>query len=426
MRFSLLVLAFALLATSIQAQTQDAPVAAPLTLAEAIRQAESANPAIRAQEARLAAAEGLRSEAASLLFNNPELTVEQARRRTPGEGSISERAIGIAQPFETGGQQGHRRTAAAANLESVRAEVAATRAQVRADAALRFHGVLVAQRRVQIEQRSLSLFETSAGAVEQRRRAGEDTRLDANVALIEAERARNALFLAREQLLEARAELATVLALPPVQMPEVVGEIPAAAAQLPTLPYDLNQLLLAVQSLPKFRALEARQNFAQARLAVERASRSPDVTVGLTTGREGSSAARERVTMLSLTVPLPIFKRNSAAIGQALTDLTQVEIERASAIRDGEALVRKLWLRLASQQERVQRLQRAMLPASTDNQQLTVRSRAAGQIGVLDQILVNRQALDAEREVNDALGDLYATRIELERAAGWSQEGIAR
>jgi outer membrane protein, heavy metal efflux system len=130
--------------------------------------------------------------------------------------------------------------------------------------------------------------------------------------------------------------------------------------------------------------------------------------------------------MLSLTVPLPIFKRNSAAIGQALTDLTQVEIERASAIRDGEALVRKLWLRLASQQERVQRLQRAMLPASTDNQQLTVRSRAAGQIGVLDQILVNRQALDAEREVNDALGDLYATRIELERAAGWSQEGIAR
>jgi cobalt-zinc-cadmium efflux system outer membrane protein len=41
-------------------------------------------------------------------------------------------------------------------------------------------------------------------------------------------------------------------------------------------------------------------------------------------------------------------------------------------------------------------------------------------------LLVNRQALDAERELIDALADFHNTRIELEQAAGWPQEGPAR
>ena len=53
----------------------------------------------------------------------------------------------------------------------------------------------------------------------------------------------------------------------------------------------------------------------------------------------------------------------------------------------------------------MQRLQQAMLAASADNQQLAAKSRQAGQIGLLDQLLVNRQAIDAERDLNDALAD---------------------
>ena len=109
------------------------------------------------------------------------------------------------------------------------------------------------------------------------------------------------------------------------------------------------------------------------------------------------------VTTLSVSVPLPLFKRNDAAIGQALSDATQAEIERTTAARDVQAQVRRLWSRLDSQRERVQRLQRTVMPASADNQQLAAKSRQAGQIGLLDQLLVNRQALDAERELNDAL-----------------------
>lgn len=222
-------------------------------------------------------------------------------------------------------------------------------------------------------------------------------------------------------MLNARAELAALLQLPASQLPEAAGDLADAIPH----PYTAEELERSVLTLPRVRALGARESAARARLGLEHANRSPDVRLGLNVGREGPSAARERVTTLSVTVPLPIFRRNAAAIGQAQAEATAAEVERLAGTRDAEAQVRRLWLRLSSQADRVQRLQRAMLPAALDNQQLAARSRQAGQIGLLDQLVVNRQALDAERELNDALADLQATRIELERAAGWPHQGTA-
>ena len=425
MRFPILALAFVLAAGTTPAIAQAPNSTAPLTLAEAMRLAETTHPNVRAREAQLAAAEGIRREASGLLFNNPELSTERTRRRADvPAGTSIDWGVGVSQPFETGGQQALRREASAAGLEALRAEIDEARRQARFDAATRFLAVLAAQRKVQLEQRSVDLFDGSAQAVAKRRAAGEDTRLDANVALVEAERARNVLALAGERLAEARSELATAVRLPPSALPEVTGEPGLLAGNTPS--YSLDQLLASARAQPKQLARALREAAARARLGVERANRYPDVKVGLHVGREGPGDARERLTTLSISVPLPIFKRNDAAIGQALTDVAQAEIERASTVRDSQALVRQLWNRLTSQRARIQRLQRVMVPASADNQQLSVKSRQAGQIGLLEQLIVNRQALDAERELNDLLADLQITRIELEHAAGWPLEGSTR
>lgn len=422
MRFPVVALACWLVACVGPVGAQTAASPAPLTLAEAMRLAESAHPLVRSREAQLAAAEGARRDASSLLFNNPSLSAQRARRRTAlPQDAANEWAVGFEQPIETGGQQSRRREAAAATLDALRSEIEAARRQARAEAALRFHAVLAAQRRVQLEQRSLTLFEGTAGAVGKRLAAGEDTRLDANVALIEAERARNALASAREQLLDARTDLGATLQLPPSALPDVAGDLAEPSANPSS--YDVDRLVESARSQPDQRALDARVEAAKARVGLERAARSPDVTVGINVGREGASAARERVTALTLSMPLPLFRRNEAAIGQAMSEANVADIERAGGAREAESKVRRLWARLASQRERVQRLQSAVASASADNQRLALRSRAAGQIGLLDQLLVNRQSLDAERELNDALAEYHATRIELEHAAGWSQEG---
>lgn len=422
MRFPFLALAcvLAALAFPATAQTADPP---ELTLDEAMRLAEAAHPSVRLRQAELAAANAARRDAATLLAHNPELSTEGTRRRLNNPvGRATEWSIGIAQPFETGGQQSRRRQAAAAGLQAAQADIDVARRDVRAEAALRFHAVLAAQRQVQLEQRSFELFANSADTVERRRSAGEDTRLDSNVALIESERSRNALAQARERLLDARSELGTVLQLAPHALPSVQGELATVAGD--GLPYSLDDLLAAARGLPARTALAAREAQARAQVQVERGSRYPDVTVGLNVGREGFADGRERVTMLTLSVPLPLFKRNEAAIGRATSDATQAEIERSAALRDSEAQVHRLWSRLSSQRLRVLRLEQAMLSASADNQQLAARSRRAGQIGALDQLLINRQALDAERDFNDALAAFHATRIEMEHAAGWPQQGV--
>ncbi|MCW5642408.1 MAG: TolC family protein [Rhodoferax sp.] len=424
MRFPLLALAFVLAASTPFTHAQTDPGLLPLTLSEALRLAES-HPSVRARQAQMAAAEGRSREAASLLFKNPELGLDRTRRRgaTP-DGRANEWGVGIAQSIETGGQQARRREAASASLAALRAEIDDARRLARADAALRFNAVLAAQRRVLIEQRSVALFDGTSQAIAKRRAAGEDTRLDANVALIEVERARNALAVSRERLRDARVELASALSLPPSSVPGVVGDL--AMPQDGGLPYGPDQLLASAQALPKLRALSAQEQAARARVGVEQGNRNPDVTIGLRVGRDGPASGRESVTTLSLSVPLPLFQRNDAAIGQALSDVQQAEIERTSTTRDVLAQIRQLWFRLDSQRQRLQRLRQAMVAAALDNQQLAEKSRQAGQIGLLDQLLVNRQALDAERDLNEALAEFHMTRIELENAAGWSQEGFTQ
>jgi len=394
----------------------------PLTLPEALALVDSANPALKAKQAQLAAAEGAQTDANALLSSNPQLSVDQTRRSVPqaGLGTETRRewSAGISQTLEIAGQRGHRRDAAAAALSALRSEIEDARRAARTAASERFHRVLALQQRVALEAEAGKLFDETAAAIQKRRAAGEDTKLDANIATVEAERARNQLALAQEQLLDARAELAATLQLPPGSLPQAVGEM-----ALPRDKLTLGELMASVEAQPKLRALQDRESSATAKLRLEQAGVYPDVTVGLNIGREGPNDSRERLTTVTVSVPLPLFKRNAGGIGQARSDLSQVQIERETTLRDARATVSSLWLKLTSLESRVLRLQGSMLPALADNQQLSLKSQRAGQIGLLELIVVSRQALDARRDLNDALADYHATRHALEAAAGLALEG---
>ena len=404
-----------------ESSVTDSVAAQRLTLGEALSLAESANPTLRAKQAQMAAAEGVQTDANALLFNNPQLSTDLTRRSVPQGGQGNERrqewSAGLSQTLEIAGQRGYRREAADAALAALRAEIADARRTARATASERFYRVLSLQQRVVLEDQALKLFEGTATAIQKRRAAGEDTKLDANIATVEAERARNQLAIAQEQLLAARSELSATIQLPPSSLPEVVGELTMTPRR-----FSLAELLAAVDAQPRLRALVERENSATSKLKLEQASTYPDVTVGVNVGREGPGTARERLTTLTVSVPLPLFKRNATGIGQARSELSQVQIERQTTLRDTRANVNALWLRLDSLEARVRRLQESMLPSLVDNQQLSVKSQQAGQIGLLELIVVNRQALDARRDLNDALAEYQATRLELELAAGWSTD----
>lgn len=389
-----------------------------LTLAQAIATAEQSNPALRSKQAEISAADGARADASALFDSNPELSAARTRRSVDEIGTGSARwnewSTGLSQRIEIAGQRGYRRSVAERARAALDAEIADTRLRVRAEATERFYRVLALQQRVALERQAQRLFDDTAAAVQKRRQAGEDTRLDANVASVEAERARNQLAIAEEQLLDARSDLAATLQLAPDALPQVSGDLVPSSPE-----YRLSDLVQAVDAQPRVRALVERESSADARLKLEKARRYPDITVGASVGREGPSIARERLTTLTLSVPLPLFKRNQLGIGQAATEFNQVQIERQTTQRDVHAAVTALWAKLQSLDARVRRLRESVLPALDDNQNLSIKSRNAGQIGLLELIVVNRQAVDARRDLIDALTEYHTTRAALELAAGW-------
>ena len=388
-----------------------------LTLRDALRLVEANNPAVLSAKAGLAAAEGQVREAGGFLYNNPELSFEHGRRTAPGDASESrtrESALGISQTLEIAGQQGHRREAARREVESARAEVLGTLARANGEVEQAFYEVLALQSRAASEAEIAKLAEDAARAVGKRVAAGEDSKLDGNLAQVEAERARNQVETLGEGMVTARARLAELLQLPPASLPEVAGDL---TPSMP--PYSLQTLLDAMPRRPHLAALESREQAAVSRLALEKAAAVPDVTVGLTSAREGPPELRERVTTLSVSIPLPFFRRNEAAIGRAMTERDRAQIERRVAIRDAEAQVRSLWQRFQSLDARVKRLSGLVLARLDENLSLSTKAYRAGEIGILQLVVVNRQVLDARRDYLEAVTEWIKTRVALEQAAGW-------
>jgi len=67
-----------------------------------------------------------------------------------------------------------------------------------------------------------------------------------------------------------------------------------------------------------------------------------------------------------------------------------------------------------------------VLPSLQENRRLSAISFRAGEIGLLQLLLVNRQVLDGQRDLLDARTDLRLTQVALEAAAGWQSTPATR
>jgi cobalt-zinc-cadmium efflux system outer membrane protein len=127
---------------------------------------------------------------------------------------------------------------------------------------------------------------------------------------------------------------------------------------------------------------------------------------------------RENVVGLAVSVPLPLFRRNQAGIGKAMTELTQVQVERQAAERDVQAGVVAQLARVEQLRERTARLRTSVLPPLEENLRLSQSAFREGEIGLTELLLINRQVLDGRRDALEAETELRLAQIALERAAG--------
>ncbi len=390
-----------------------------LTIESALALAQRNNPDIQRATANLATVKGELTDANSPLFNNPTLNVEGRRRKlydpSNSDSRRSEWNAGIAQTFELGGQQGFRRQTANAKLTALQQEVDEVRHRVNAEVEERFVQVLALQKRIETEQRTLELTERNTALVGKRVEAGEDSKLEGNLAAVDTERARNQISVLQEQLTKAHAQLSLVLQLPEQQLLEVQGELQPQAKS-----YSLDDLLASVGNRPAIKALSSREQSARSKLDFERAVQLPDLTVSLSYGRDAAVGGQDSVTTLGLSLPLPLFRKNATGIGHATGELKQVEIDKYTISRDARATVITSWQRRLSLQGRLQRLTKAVYPKLEENLKLSQIAFKNGEIALPELLIVQRQVIDAHRDLIDAQLDLRLTQIELEYAAGWS------
>jgi cobalt-zinc-cadmium efflux system outer membrane protein len=383
-----------------------------LTLEQAQALANSTNPELRKAGADLDAAQAAADEARAPLPGNPQVTGDLGRRRAEGQAG-HDWSIGIAQEIEIGGQPRLRREAFALALDATRQSVEEARRTLAAEVERRFLRVLSLQLRQQVETEAMGLVEQSTELVRKRHAAGEGTRLDTNMAEVEAGRFRNQVAQIGEQLADARATFAQLLQLVPGTVPEAVGELAAKP-----LPAASAALLEGVAARPLLRSLSLREQTAVRRLDLERASRTPNLTVGVSTGQEAVGIASESVTTLSVSVPLPLFKRNRAAIAQAASDLVRAQADYQAGLRDARAEVLALLNRVQSLERRAATLARDILPRLEENLRLSRKALAAGETTLPEILLVNRQAMDTRRDLHEAILEHELARIDLLQAAG--------
>ena len=412
-----------LLAIAMSAHAQ-AP-SARITLEEAWRIAEERSVAVVAARASMTTAEGRSADTRGLFWNNPELSAEAIQRRIQnspiGATTAREWSAGVSQIIEIAGQPGYRRQAALDELTAARHQLDEARLRLRAEVERRFVQVLALQLRVANEREFLDLVERNAAFAAKRVDAGEGSKLEGNVARVEAGRARSQLAVLEDQLTQARNEMGAVVQLPPGGFPEVAGDL-----ETTEVPVMLAELLDRSAQRPRLAEAAARESAARNRLDLERAARYPDVTLGFRVAREGVAEFRENVSAVNISLPLPLFKRNAGNIAQASAELSRAEAERRAGERDLQALVRSLWQRREILRARVQALKADVLPALADNQRLSQRALQEGEIAQAELVIINRQLVEGRRDLLDALAELRLVHVAIEEATGFVLDARSR
>ncbi|WP_422015592.1 TolC family protein [Roseateles sp.] len=423
MRRTFVPLACAALITSVaQAQTPaspqapavDARVASPatpapptgsVTLEAAVQTALQLNPQLRAATADLAASDGSVRQAG--LLPNPVLGVEQEDTRS----ATRTTTVQLSQTLELGGKRAARVELAQRGQDIAALDLAARRADVRADAIQAFFNALTAQERVKVAEESLRIAASGADAAARRVTAGK-------VSPTEETRARVAAASARIELRQAQAErsaalhgLTAVMGLQEGAIQQLDGPVDV----LPPAPSAVD-IVARLADAPSVRRAQMEIQRADAGYTLARAQGVPDLTVGV--GAKRAQELGRTQAVISVSVPLPFFDRNQGAQLEALR-----RKDAAQARAQAEALrVRSEVLQLAdllqARRDEVDALRREVLPGAQSAYEAARTGFELGKFSFLDALDAQRTWLQVRCQYYAALAQVHRHAAEIDRQLG--------
>ncbi|MNG74393.1 Cobalt-zinc-cadmium resistance protein CzcC precursor [compost metagenome] len=385
--------------------TPSAFAAQSLSLTQALNAALEANPELAAARQEIGIAEGARRQAG--LIPNPELSyeVEDTRRDT------STTTVTLSQPLELGGKRAARVEVATFGQGIAQVELERRLNGLRADVVQAFYAALRAQTGVDLARQSLDLTERGLRVVEGRVRAGKSSP-------VEATRAQVQLAEARLQVRRAETEKATAYQ----QLAQVTGSAVTVFDRLdsanlsPGAPPPADTLLARLEQTAEMRQALAQIDQSDASLGSERAQRIPNLTVSV--GSQYDRSERERVNVVGLSMPLPLFDRNQGNILSAARRADQARDLRNAVelrLRSETQTAVNQW---ATAMQEVESYDKTILPSAQQAVDTATRGFEMGKFGFIEVLDAQRTLIAARGLYLDSLAAATNARAQVERVYG--------
>ncbi|WP_085617610.1 MULTISPECIES: TolC family protein [unclassified Pseudomonas] len=376
-----------------------------LSLPQALDAAFAQNPELAAAGREIGIADGERRQAG--LIPNPELSweVEDTRRDT------STTTVTLSQPLELGGKRGARIAVAGAGQAIAQLDLERQRNGLRADVVQAFHGALRAQTALELAQQSQALTERGLRVVQGRVTAGQSSPVEATRAQVQLAQAQAEVRRAQTQRSVAYQALARLTGSPLASFDQLQaanlspGDAPSADA-----------LLGQVEQTAEWRLAAAQVERGEASLGSEKALRIPNLTVSL--GSQYSREDRERVNVVGLSMPLPLFDRNQGNVLAAARRADQARDLRNAVELRLRSETRSAVSQWATAMQEVQAYDRTILPSAQQAVDTATRGFEMGKFAFLDVLDAQRTLIEARGLYLEALASATDARAQVERIYG--------
>lgn len=384
----------------------------PLTLQRAIEMAIASNAELSVARRELEAADGPVMQGGTR--PNPELSflLEDTQRATRTT------TLQINQPIELGGKRAARISAAERGRDIAAAELAAKRADLRATVVSTFYDVLLAQEHVKLAGDSTELARRAADAAGKRVQAGKISPVEETRARVAEATARLEAAQAASELRLSRQRLAATWGDASPRFDRVESD--SALAPVPT--FDAVSARLATS--PSLRRAQIEVQRRSALSDLERAKRTPDLTVSLGAKRDEQLGRSQAV--IGLSIPLPLFDRNQGNLLEALRREDKSRDELAAADIQLKSAVALAWGRLDTAGTEARTIRDQVLPGAQSAYDAATQGFELGKFNLSDVLDAQRTLFQGKAQYLRARGEAHRAAADIDRLLGDGESLVAR
>jgi cobalt-zinc-cadmium efflux system outer membrane protein len=400
--------------------TNAIPATNAITFTEFLNEVARANLDYAAQRYNVSIAQA--AIAAAKEFPNPTLQLTGARDVTHGGSQRMPSTYGasMTQTIELGGKRKYRILGARQNHSAAAATLESFLRNLKLDAAAAFADSLALSRTAAHKRQAADYLRTLANAQRERLRAGDVGEVDVLQTQVEEQQFQNELLSAEADAENASIALSGFLGRDQGQtllVPKGSIEIPVHEYKLPGLIAD------ALRHRSDLVALRHTRDAAQSRVREEKANRIPNVDVGpnWTHNTESENSIAPSPTWdsvgLGVSLPLPLWNRNRAAIASAGFTADQAQKQLEAAELKAEVQLRQTYTSYQSAVERLRHYEGTILKDADTVLEARRFSYQRGQTTLLELLDAQRTANEVRQGYIDTLAGHAKALIELQRAA---------